>query len=75
MIIEKEILDRTTNCQQKLACFNEENSICKVIRCIDNRVLFVDCPECSVCKYKVPFGNLIICNCPTRKEIYYKYHR
>lgn len=74
MEIAKEILDKTTKCQKGFKCLKNDNHVyCKVENCVSNKVHFVRCLSGNYCNYKLPFGNSIICNCPTRKEIFNKY--
>lgn len=74
MEIEKEIQIKTTQCENDFSCLkNGITTCCKVLSCINNKVLFVDCTSKVYCAYKITFGYSDICNCPTRIEIYNKY--
>ncbi len=73
MEIEKAILDKTTGCNKDFDCIKNNNIYCTVTRNVNNEVIFVECSEKKFCNYKMDFGGLNICNCPTRKEIFRKY--
>ena len=73
MEISKKILDETVHCQKDFDCIKNNNICCKVDYCVDKTVHFVKCSEENYCRYKMNFGYSLICNCPTRKEIYNKY--
>lgn len=67
------IQSAATKCIFDYACLNENgHEICKVKDCINNKLLFVDKSECT-CSYSMHFGSEFVCNCPVRKEIYFKY--
>ena len=77
LAIKNNILQQTEHCQKKFSCLKNDNSISselkKIDRHVDCKVLFLNCNE--MCKYNMHFGNLNICNCPTRKEIFKKYYK
>ena len=71
METEEEKYKRNIHCTKHYCC-SEENAYQmneKVIRMIDNKVLVVKCNE-SLCKHKLEFGTLTICNCPVRIELF-----
>lgn len=68
-----EIQSSANNCLYDYACLNENgHKICKVKHCVSDELLFVDKTSCT-CAYKMNFGNEFVCNCPVRKEIYFRY--
>ena len=72
--IDKEILQKTTNCIENFDCLNNTNHIyCQVENVVSDRVIFVKCLNGDYCKYKLNYGNSYICGCPTRIEIFRKY--
>jgi hypothetical protein len=74
MIIDKNILEKTTKCEKNFKCLDNPKEICcKVEEVIDNKVFFVKCLSYDYCNYKTPYGYSNICSCPTRIEIYRKH--
>lgn len=77
MKIDEKIIKETIHCENDFECLKNENYAClitKVDKCIDGKVHFINCAKRS-CTYRMIFGNSILCNCPTRKEIYNKYKK
>ena len=67
---------KTKECHKNFECLMCENQSClkmKVDRYLSGNVLFINCTD-KLCYYNMSFGNVVICNCPTRKEIFNKYH-
>ena len=55
--LDREILQKTTDCDKDFQCLSNENQIyCKVSECISN-VHFVKCSLENYCYYKLSFGN------------------
>ena len=74
MEIDKELLEKTTDCNKDFACLNNDKHICcKVEHCVNNKVHFVKCLD-NYCSYRMSYGYSDICNCPIRKEIFNKYN-
>lgn len=74
MDIDKEILDKTTQCDKGFICLNNKDHVyCQVENCVNDEVHFIKCLSDKYCNYKMSFGKSYICNCPTRKEIFNKY--
>ena len=76
MEIDDKIRSITTRCLNDFECLKVNNAPClnaTVERWIDGKVLFVNCKD--NCNYKMKFGDICVCNCPTRNEIYRKYSR
>jgi len=72
-IISDEALKATTQCEKNFSCLDGESDICKVAVCVENEVLFIKCKERAPCPYKESFAYALLCTCPVRKELYYKY--
>jgi uncharacterized beta-barrel protein YwiB (DUF1934 family) len=75
--IDKEIIKETIRCGCNFHCLKHKKDNCllmKVDGCVSNAVLFVKCTN-TTCSYKMNFGSSIICNCPTRREIFIKYKK
>lgn len=75
MEIDESIIKQTKHCAHDFECLENVNYLCRIAKvesCIDNSVLFIECPK-NWCEYKLNFGYSAICNCPVRKEIYNKY--
>jgi len=61
-------------CQFNHECLNcNGHEFCNVTHVIDNELIFVEKTD-KICNYMLNFGNEIICKCPVRKEIYFKYN-
>ena len=77
MEINKKTINETIHCENNFECLENENYSCllmKIDNCIGEKVLFINCTKTN-CYYKMNYGNSIICNCPTRTEIYHKYKK
>ena len=66
--INKEIID-STECDKSFKCINNQDYLCEVNCCIDNKVIFLKCND-RKCKFKTAFGDDFFCSCPVRLEIY-----
>ena len=78
MVIDQNILLETTKCRNDFECLKNEDYFCetkKVTHCVSDVVYFTNCNSITSCNYKIRFGNEIICQCPTRKEIFNKYDK
>lgn len=74
MEIHEQVLKKTTRCNKNFECLNNGSSpCCKVDYCVNGLVLFVEKNDCFYCNYRMNFGDSIMCNCPTRIEIFKKY--
>jgi len=73
MEIDNKILKETAYCRRNFECLKAHTEFFKingkVERCLDGKVHIVKCNK-IICHDKMSFGKYIICNCPTRKEIY-----
>lgn len=75
MNIDKDILDKTTKCTEDFACLKDKNHHClksKIDSSVNNTLIFINC-NTNICSYHMNFGNSVICHCPIRKAIYFKY--
>ena len=74
--IDEKILKETTDCKRKFKCLESEDHIyCRVKDCVEGKVHFIECLYEAPCEYKMVFGHSLVCNCPTRKEIYNRYRK
>ncbi len=73
--IDKNIIDKTTNCECEFACL--EKGECPKNKCKPtgafNGYLWVETEASMPCTYHMAFGKGNICKCPTRNEIYKKH--
>ena len=73
--IRPEIIAKTEKCDNNFTCLvNPKESICEVSEAIGGEILFICNRKRDYCNYSVDFGNNVLCHCPTRKEIFRKYH-
>ena len=78
--INEEIVAKTIHCSNNHDCLSKKggNSYClniEIIKCVGNKLLFVECTN-SYCRYCMKYGRgSTICNCPVRVAIYNKYKR
>lgn len=74
--IDEKTLTKTTLCECKLKCLqNDLNSCCNVDNNNNNELtIFLKCFGSKYCIYKNSIGfSSFICKCPTRMEIFTKY--
>lgn len=72
--VSQPVLTQTTLCQSKFSCLSSALSkLCTVRGHLARETLIIDCGANSLCMYKISFGSMSICSCPTRKEIYERY--
>ena len=75
IVVSDGVPEETMNCEKGFCCLTGKGEdLCKVKACIDNQVLFVECPNERHCSYLHSFGDDHFCACPARKEIYSKYN-
>ena len=73
--IKEETIKTTTQCKKNFNCLSSEKHIfCKVESCVNGSVHFIKCLDEENCNYRSSFGNSLMCNCPTRKEIFNRYN-
>ena len=74
-IVDKAIRDKTTQCRHDFKCLTDGGCPgCGFQDFISNDCILVQMkPENKTCPYTVAFGDVYVCKCPTRCEIYLKY--
>lgn len=71
--IVPEILDQTTKCRFSFACLKgKPEDVCPVDY-VTGELSFLKGARRCHCSYQTPFGESLICTCPTRNEIYQCY--
>ncbi len=74
MEIDESIIKKADKCTKEHKCLFEKDSVyCKIERCINSDILFLECKESIFCNYQLSYGNCQICRCPVRIEIFNKY--
>lgn len=72
--ISDEIKKETDKCRKDFSCLSEKGcDLCKVVSCFDCDAHFIYCMN-EDCSYQNKIGERTICDCPVRKNIYYKYN-
>ncbi len=62
-------------CEKDFACLiNPSDTCCEVFRAINGLAYYVMPANDDICPYAVPTGNIALCNCPVRREIYNRYN-
>jgi len=76
LAVDETILEETTRCHRNFACLaNNDNVYCEVEKCMAGRILIMKSLTREYCNYRMFFGHsYVICDCPTRREIYKKYN-
>lgn len=75
MDIDKEII-RNTKCKIQFACMNDNDHLCcKVDRCVNQKVHFINYEKKNTCCNAIDFGGSKICTCQIRIEMYNKYNK
>jgi len=75
-LVDDVFILKTKECHKNFECLLCDKQTClkmKVDRYLSGNVLFINCTD-KQCHYNMSFGNAVICNCPTRKEIFNRYH-
>jgi hypothetical protein len=74
--VSKAILKDTTNCRNNFACLSGETEcMCEVIKSVSSYNAIVIKPKSiDSCKYFLPLDNTMYCLCPTKNEVYRRYH-
>lgn len=76
MKIDQEIINQTTKCNENFACLTDKEHHClksKVDYSVGEKLIFIHCSN-IYCNYRMHFGNRVLCHCPIRKAIYFKYN-
>jgi len=73
--ISKEIQACAAFCEKGHACvLKQEKPLCKVVFCVNCKILGILCQEESPCNYKHTEDERTYCLCPARLEIFRKYN-
>ncbi len=73
--ISEDVLKKTHRCEKEFFCMSDERKdLCQVESSSGYQTLFVKCLSDEECCYRTPIANDLVCYCPTRNEIYNKYH-
>ena len=74
--ISQSTKDRTESCPWNFACLNGDcdHKPCKGRYADGPDVLFIEAQPIE-CPYKVPSGFSHVCTCPTRYELFVRYHK
>jgi hypothetical protein len=73
--ISEEIINKTTRCNHKFKCLNDDNrDVCVVDICFGGNGCFLKTAKPDYCTYKNTFGGSYVCYCPTRHELFKKYN-
>lgn len=72
--INESTLKRTDKCMKNFACLTEGACLCEISQGLNGNRHVIKYDRNKPCRYKVSKGNTILCGCPTRKEIYDRYH-
>lgn len=72
--VSAETLAETKRCNKDFSCQKgPREDLCPIDYCVAGKVHFIKCQNKEICPYQSTFGDGVICNCPTRKELYNKY--
>lgn len=72
--VSDETLKATTKCTKEFECLKGDGaSLCKVDRCIDGTVHYIEPGSQDNCPYHLDFGGCSCCRCPIRKELFNKH--
>jgi hypothetical protein len=66
-----------TFCDRDFECLKNKNYFCSKSKpkgLLGDDKLIVDCPKVA-CDYRIQYANMIVCNCPTRVEIFKQYKK
>jgi hypothetical protein len=77
MNIDEKIISETVHCRRSFECLKADKTTAlngKIKNCVNGKVHFINCND-TLCHYRMSFGKYMICNCPTRKEIYRTHKR
>lgn len=72
--ISENIINDTTRCRKHFMCLTEVKSLCKIKYCLNKKSYLVKPEKHKKCSYMVFADNIVLCSCPTRKEIYNRYN-
>ena len=70
----KEIILLSSKCPHNFQCLNSENpKLCKGYKYVKRNMVFIHNSKGNDCPYLLTFGELHVCKCPTRCEIFNEY--
>ena len=73
--VSSETVNRTTRCLHDHACLTSDGwEMCRLERKLEGNGAFIASRVRNFCPYVMSFGDDYICNCPTRLELYDRYH-
>ena len=77
IVISDQILNETKECTRGFSCLktaqDKDPKICEVLDANGKNVLFLKTKRIVECPYQISFGESLICMCPTRFAIHWKY--
>lgn len=72
--IAESVREETKKCPRNFSCLAtgkcEDGPMCEVDNANGKNVLFLTSKEVLFCPYQMPFGDELICTCPTHYAIY-----
>lgn len=72
--IPENIINDTSRCRKDFTCLTEGECLCNVKHCLNRKSYLINPDQCPQCNYRVSTGSVLLCSCPTRKEIYNRYN-
>jgi hypothetical protein len=72
--ISENIVNDTTRCRKNYICLTEIDSLCSVKYCLNGKSFVIRPDKNKPCSYMVFIGDVVLCSCPIRKEIYKRYN-
>ncbi len=76
IFVREYIKEETKACDKNFSCLSDDrDDLCKVLSCVNNDIHFVLCSNTEFCSYQRKKDERFYCECPIRKEIYYKYKK
>jgi len=72
--LDLQVVDRAKDCPKGQPCLKDPGfTLCPVSARLAADTLVVHCKGRPDCMYRDPLGDIAVCRCPVRKEIYAKY--
>jgi len=72
--ISEDVKKITKKCDTSFICLEDKEKIyCSVEYFMDNKGHIFKCLHNDTCNYKMSVGNLFVCKCHVRKEIFNKF--
>jgi hypothetical protein len=66
-------IKKTDRCQKNFQCLTSMDNVCEVEYLVKHNVLSIVCKYTDKCNYQSFEEGMLICNCPTRRELNRKY--